>query len=275
MPPSVLSRADLRRAILRAPRGVSARSLARRLRCSDRTVRLWRQRGSPEPRGRPGPKPKLSGDHLMEVAERLRTQGSGDVGPDALALACGVSVPTVYRVVRRFELRARLGWDARGRQATNRACVFCYRTTGGRTLGRPVRNGSYRTRGGRRRQWRCLACGRTPRAGTVYYRRKWREALVLTIVDVFTWVARDQRDEVIRDLARALGIRPSSLRRAYGGLRRPRWRDIWHRSIPERLRCVGEVNRLLNSLDGLAADIVVDPHGEGRRPGEKPAGRWG
>src|SRR3989442_14583095 len=89
--------------------GRSCRATARLLGCSDRTVRLWRDRAtlSTEP-GR-GRKPRITATILETKASELLA-ASEVVTAQRVARACGASLATVYRTAKRGGLSRRFGW---------------------------------------------------------------------------------------------------------------------------------------------------------------------
>lgn len=211
----------------------------------------------------PGRKPKLTADRLLAAAERLWQEGVGDVTPRVLAAACRVSVATVYRVARREQgLRERLGlvslpqhirdaWGLKRGDHRRRVCCSCGPEA------RAVKNGSYRTRGGQRRQqWRCNRCRRTIRYGTLSYRRRWPEPVITSLADIFRRTRLEQLAEVTHELSQALGIPRRSLYRASRRFRRGRL-HIGYLSGWELDRVCQEWSRQEASLSGGAIESIL------------------
>ena len=234
---------DRRQAIRRAlSEGLSCRATARLLGCSDRTVRIWRDRATLRTQPGRGRKPRITAAVLETKASELVAAGE-PVTAHGLAQACGASLTTVYRTAKRAGLSQRFGWrsfvhersaepaataSAPGRD--HRAC---------RCGDRGVPNGSYLTRAGRQPQWHCRrGCG-VPRRSSIYYRRRWGESRVNFIACMFRSSRRVEFAATVRFLSRILKIPPSSLRRVRRSLMRGS-RALDHLTAAELEQCVQE-----------------------------------
>lgn len=236
-------RLERRRAIQQLlAEGRSCRATARLLGCSDRTVRIWRDRASLGAAPGRGRKPRITATILETKASGLLAAGEA-VTAQRVAQACGASLATVYRTAKRAGLSRRLGWRSFLRErlaeppATAPAPLDDHRACG---CGDPgVRNGSYQTRAGRRRQWRCRhGCG-ILRRRSIYYRRRWSESRVNFIACMFRLIERWEILDTVRFLSAILGIPPSSLRRVRRSLIRGS-RALNHLTQVELEQCVQE-----------------------------------
>ena len=236
-------RVDRREAIQRLlSEGRSCRATARLLGCSDRTVRIWRDRATLDTRPGRGRRPRITPGILETKASELVAAGE-PVTAQGLAQACGASLATVYRTAKRAGLSQRFGWRS-----------FVHERSAGPAVPAPapgrdhhacgcgdrgVRNGSYRTRAGRRPQWRCRqGCG-VLRRSSIYYRRRWRESRVNFIACMFRSSRRGKIADTVRFLSAILRIPPSSLRRVRRSLMRGS-RALDHLTDAELEQCVQE-----------------------------------
>lgn len=228
----------------------SCRATARLLSCSDRTVRIWRDRATLETRPGRGRKPRITPGILETKASELAVAGE-PVTAQGLAQACGASLATVYRTVKRSGLSQRFGWrsfvhERSAEPAATASVPGCdHRPCGCGDRG--VRNGSYRTRAGRRPQWRCRqGCG-VPRRSSIYYRRRWGESRVNFITCMFRSSRRREFAHTVRFLSRILEIPPSSLRRVRRSLMRGS-RALDHLTSAELERCAKESYKWLQRM---------------------------
>lgn len=241
-------RVDRRKAIQRLlAEGHSCRATARLLGCSDRTVRIWRDRATLDTRPGRGRKPRITPANLEAKASELAAAGE-PVTAQGLAQACGASLATVYRAVKRAGLSQRFGWRSFVHERSAEPAV----TDAGprrdhRACGcgdRGVPNGSYRTRAGRRPQWRCRrGCG-VPRRSSIYYRRRWGESRLNFIAFMFRSSRREEFADTVRFLSGTLEIPPSSLRRVRRSLMRGS-RALDHLTDAELERCAKENHQWL------------------------------
>jgi transposase-like protein len=216
-------RLDRREAIQRLlAEGNSCRATARLLGCSDRTVRIWRDRATLRTRPGRGRKPRITPGILETKASELAAAGE-PVTARGLAQACGASLATVYRTVKRAGLSQRFGWRSFVHERSKEPAVTRLPEGDRRAYGCGgwgVPNGSYRTRAGRRPQWRCSrGCG-VPRRSTIYYRRRWGESRLNFIALMFRSSRREELADTVRFLSDTLEIPPSSLRRVRRSLMR-------------------------------------------------------